>query len=104
MQSVTQSVTILAMIKSFRHKGLKTFYLSGSKAGIQVKHADRLRLILARLDAACEPKDINLPGLKLHKLSGRLKDFWAVEVSGNWRVIFKFERQDVIDIDYLDYH
>ena len=97
-------VTMRAMIKSFRHKGLKAFYLNGSKAGIQAKHADRLRLILARLDAACEPKDMNLPGLRLHKLSGILKDFWTVDVSGNWRVIFKLERQDVIDVDYLDYH
>ena len=92
------------MIKSFRHKGLKAFYLTGSKAGINAKHSDRLRLILARLDAASEPRDMNLPGLRLHKLSGRLKDFWAVDVSGNRRVIFKFERQDVLDIDYLDYH
>jgi len=101
---VTNRVTIKTMIKKFRHKGLKAFYSTGSKAGIQAKHADRLRLILARLDAACEPKDMNLPGLRLHKLSGKLKDFWAVEVSGNWRVIFKFEKNDVIDIDYLDYH
>lgn len=63
-----------------------------------------MRLILARLDASGGPKDMNLPGLRLHKLSGRLKDFWAVDVSGNWRVIFKFEKQDAIDVDYLDYH
>ena len=92
------------MIKKFRHKGLKAFYLTGSKAGIQAKHADRLRLILARLDSAFEFEDMNLPGLRLHKLSGKLKDFRAVEVSGNWRVIFKFEKHDVIDVDYMDYH
>lgn len=92
------------MIKNFRHKGLKAFYLTGSKTGIPAKQANRLRLILARLDAAYEPKDMNLPGLNLHKLSGRLKDFWAVEVSGNWRVIFRFEKQDAADVDYLDYH
>ncbi|MBI5588095.1 MAG: type II toxin-antitoxin system RelE/ParE family toxin [Deltaproteobacteria bacterium] len=92
------------MIKSFRHKGLKAFYSTGSKAGIQAKHADRLRLILARLDASREPKDMNLPGLELHKLSQDLKDFWAVKVSGNWRVIFRVEGQDAIDVNYLDYH
>ncbi|MBI5903109.1 MAG: type II toxin-antitoxin system RelE/ParE family toxin [Deltaproteobacteria bacterium] len=92
------------MIKSFRHKGMKAFYSTGSKAGIQAKHADRLRLILARLDAAREPEDMNLPGLRLHRLSGGLKGFWAVEVSGNWRVIYRFEGQDAFDVDYLDYH
>lgn len=92
------------MIKSFRHKGLSAFYSKGSKAGIQAKHADKLRLVLARLDASREPQDMNLPGLRLHKLTGDLKDFWSVEVSGNWRVIFRFEGQDAFEVDYLDYH
>ncbi len=92
------------MINSFRHKGLRVFFQTGKKAGIQAKHADRLRLIIARLNAASEPRDMNLPGLRLHKLKGDFKDFWAVEVSGNWRVIFKFDNQDVIDVDYIDYH
>ncbi len=92
------------MIKRFRHKGLEGFYSTGNKAGIQAKHIERLRLILARLDAANEPRDMNLPGLRLHKLKGRYKDFLAVDVSGNWRVIFKFEKNDVMDVDYLDYH
>ena len=92
------------MIRSFLHKGLRAFYATGGKAGIQAKHASRLRLILARLDAACGPEDMRLPGLKLHKLSGKLKDFWSVEVSGNWRVVFTFEKHNAMDIDYLDYH
>ncbi len=92
------------MIKHFRHKGLDKFYLTGSRSGIQPKHGQRLRLILARLDAIQEPRDMNLPGLGLHKLAGKLKGFWSVEVSGNWRVIFRFEEQDVTDVDYLDYH
>lgn len=92
------------MIKNFKHKGLRNFYFTGSKAGIEAKHADRLRLILARLNAAGEPRDMNLPGLRLHKLTGKLKDFWAVDVSGNQRVIFRFEKQNTTDIDYLDYH
>lgn len=92
------------MISGFRHKGLGDFYRTGNKSGIQAKHSERLRLILARLDAANGPKDMNLPGLKMHPLKGRLKGFWAVEVSGNWRVIFKFEGQDVIEVSYTDYH
>ncbi len=92
------------MIKSFRHNGLERFYSAGNRAGVQAKHSERLRVILARLDAANEPRDMALPGLRFHKLKGRLKNFWAVDVSGNWRVTFKFENQDVVDVDYLDYH
>ena len=92
------------MIQSFRHKGLRQFYQFGSKAGIQSQHERRLRLILARLDAAREPKDLSLPGLRLHPMTGRFDGFWAVDVSGNWRIIFRFEGHDVYDVDYLDYH
>ena len=92
------------MIESIRHKGLRDFFTSGSRAGIQGKHASRLRLILARLNAARDPKDMDLPGLRLHKMFGNLEGFLSVEISGNWRVIFRFEGQDVFDVDYLDYH
>jgi proteic killer suppression protein len=92
------------MIKDFRHKGLKEFYSTGTKSGILPRHSERLRLILARLDATITPEDMNLPGLGLHKLRGKFKNFWSVEVSGNWRIIFKFEGQNITDVDYLDYH
>ena len=62
------------------------------------------RLTRARLDAAREPKDMSLPGLRLHPMTGRLDGFWAVDVSGNWRLIFRFDGHDVYDVDYLDYH
>lgn len=92
------------MIESFKHKGLEKFFLSGSKAGVRPEHAGRLRLILARLHAARVPKDMNLPGLRLHALKGELKGCWAVDVSGNWRLVFRFEGADVVDVDYVDYH
>jgi len=92
------------MIISFRDKGLASFHLTGKKAGIQAKHAERIRLILARLQASGEPRDMNLPGLKLHALTGNYEGFWAVAVSGNWRILFRFVGQDVADVDYLDYH
>jgi len=92
------------MIKSFRHKGLERFYNKGSRSGIKVAHAKRIRLILGLLDAAQEIRDINLPGLKMHKLKGDLKGFYAVNVSGNWRVTFRFDGKDVFDVDYSDYH
>lgn len=92
------------MIQTFRHKGLRQFYESGSKAGIVASHAMRLKLVLARLEAAREPRDMNLPGLRLHQMTGGLTGFWSVSVSGNWRVIFRFDGPDVFDVDYLDYH
>lgn len=92
------------MIKSFRHKGVATFFVTGSKAGIQPAHAKRLRLQLARLDAASSPADMNLPGWRLHDLKGELRGHWAVWVDKNWRLTFAFEGTDVILVDYQDYH
>jgi toxin HigB-1 len=92
------------MILSFKHKGLQRFYHSGSKSGIQAKHAVRIGLILARLDAAQLPKDMDLPGLRLHRLQGEYAEYYAVDVSGNWRIVFRFDGEHIFDIDYLDYH
>ncbi len=92
------------MIRSFKHKGLERFFLKGTKSGIQVKHADRLRLILGQLNAAVDPKDMDLPGLKLHELKGRRRGDWSIWVSGNWRVTFRFVGRDAEAVDYEDYH
>lgn len=91
-------------IKRFRSKGLERFFTSGTKSGIQAKHAERLRLILGRLNVAACPRDMDLPGLELHELHGRRKGTWAVKVSGNWRVTFVFEGTDADGVDYEDYH
>jgi proteic killer suppression protein len=92
------------VINGFRHKGLAKLFLHGSKAGVQSKHAARLRLILARLHASIRPQDMNLPRLYLHELKGDRKGTWAVSVSGNWRVTFKFRGEDAKQVDYEDYH
>ncbi len=92
------------MIKSFRHKALKRLYDTGSRQGVKPEHANRLRLILARLDASQSPRNMDLPGLELHTLKGKYKGYWAVSVSGSWRVIFRFEDNSAVDIDHLDYH
>jgi len=91
-------------IKTFRHKGLERFFTTGSKAGIQAKHAERLRLILGRLSSAVTPGDMRLPGLDLHELRGPRQRTWAVTVSGNWRITFTFDGRDVERVDYEDYH
>jgi len=92
------------MIVSFKHKGLEKLHKTGSKAGINANHVKRLSAILARLDVASVPDDMDLPGLFLHKLTGNLEGFYAVTVSGNWRVTFRFEDGNVHVVDYLDYH
>ncbi len=92
------------MITSFKHKGLERFFTTGSKAGIQPNHAERLRLILGRLNASTDPKDMNLPGLDLHELRGDRKGTWSVKVSGNWRVTFTFAGKNAENVKYEDYH
>ena len=92
------------MIVSFNHQGLKQFFESGTTRGIQASQAKRIRLILARLNAATSPQDMNLPGLVLHELAGQRKGTWAVRVSGNWRLTFIFDDVDAYDVDLEDYH
>jgi len=92
------------MIKSFRHKGLRRFYITGSKAGIQAKHASRLRLQLAALDTAQTIDDMDVPGYRLHPLKGSRKRRWSIWVSGNWRLTFEFVDGNVHVVDYEDYH
>lgn len=92
------------MIRSFKHKGLRLFFESGKTYGIQTQHANKLRLILGRLHAAQELKDMDLPGLRLHELKGNRSGTWAVDVSGNWRITFRFEGEDAEVVDYEDYH
>ena len=92
------------MIKTFRHKGVERFFLSGTKAGIQTAHATRLARQLQRLDVARRPQDMNIPGWRLHPLKGDLAGHWAVAVSGNWRLTFAFDGEDAVLVDYRDYH
>ncbi len=92
------------MIQSFLHKGLERFYQSGNSSGIQNKHIKKLQLILSNLDQAETPDDMNLPGLGLHKLKGHRQDILSVKVSGNWRVTFRFVKQDIEIVNYEDYH
>ena len=92
------------MIKSFKHKGLEKFYLTGSTKGIQVDHAQRLRLILNRLNLITEISDLDIPSLRLHKLKGNMQNLWSVTVRANWRITFEFEDENVYIVDYQDYH
>lgn len=92
------------MILSFRHKGLERLFRTGSTAGIQARHARRLRLILAQLEQAAAIADMNLPRLALHPLKGERKGTWAVTVQANWRITFRFENGNAEVVNYEDYH
>lgn len=92
------------MIKSFLHKGLKAFFETGSKAGIQPHHAAKLARQLVRLNVSRESDDMNLPGWRLHALKGDMADHYAVTVNGNWRLTFRFEGEDAVLVNYQDYH
>jgi len=92
------------MIQSFRHKGLKKFFESGSAAGIQPHHAKRLRMLLTALDTAQTVEDMKIPGFRLHPLKGAERGRWSVWVNGNWRLTFEFRDGHAYVLDYEDYH
>lgn len=92
------------MIRSFRHRGLKALYEGQSSAKVAPGHIAKLKRILTALDRSSGAEGMNLPGFRLHPLKGRLKGHFAVSVSGNWRVTFRFEDRDAVDVDYQDYH
>ncbi|MFZ0821704.1 MAG: type II toxin-antitoxin system RelE/ParE family toxin [Candidatus Acidiferrales bacterium] len=92
------------MIIRFRHKGLERLFASGDARGVNPQHAKRLRRLLAALSAATNPQNMNIAGFQLHPLSGERKGEWAVSVSGNWRMVFRFDGEDATDVDLVDYH
>jgi proteic killer suppression protein len=92
------------MIKSFRHKGLRRFYETGSTAGIQAAHAKKIRLELTALDTAATIEDMAISGFRLHPLKGNRKGEWAIFVSGNWRITFEFRDGHAYQLNYEDYH
>jgi proteic killer suppression protein len=93
------------MIKHFRHKGMQRFFETGSTAGIQAKHSNKLRIQLTALDSAKRPEDMNAPGWRLHPLKGAdLGGHWSIWINGNYRLTFAFEGEDAILVDYQDYH
>ncbi|MGC9955119.1 MAG: type II toxin-antitoxin system RelE/ParE family toxin [Rhizomicrobium sp.] len=92
------------MIRRFRHRGLKRLYEDDNRRGLNPQHVERIRRVLSYLDRASEPRDMDLPGWRLHLLKGELAGFWSVTVRANWRIVFRFENGGATDVDYLDYH
>ncbi|MCY3729291.1 MAG: type II toxin-antitoxin system RelE/ParE family toxin [Nitrospira sp.] len=92
------------MIRTLRHRGLKRLYERGDPSRVRADQAARIALALADLDDASMPSDLDLPGYRLHRLKGNLERFWSISISGNWRIIFRFEEGDAYDVDLVDYH
>ena len=92
------------MITNFHHKGLELLYEKGIRRRVPQKHIEKIKRILARLDVASKPADLNLPGFRLHPLKGDLANYWAVNVPVNLRLVFRFEGTNACDVDLLDYH
>jgi len=92
------------MIRNFRHKGLKLLFEKGDRRRVLPDHAAKIERVLARLEEASEVGNMDLPGFRLHPLKGDLAGFWSITVSGNWRIVFRFEGGNASDIDLLDYH
>ena len=92
------------MILSIRHKGVKSLYESGDAAKLPSENVAKITLILTRLGAVKKPQEMNYPGSDFHQLKGTLQDFYSVKVRANWKIVFRFDGEDVVDVDYLDYH
>ena len=92
------------MIRRFKHRGLKRLYERGDTSKVRADNARRIALALADLDSANKPADLDLPGYRLHRLKGSLKDYWSIAISRNWRITFRFEQGNVYDVDLVDYH
>lgn len=92
------------MIGTFRHKGLRLLFEDGDRRKVPSAYVAKIERILARLDVASEPGHMDLPGFRLHPLKGDRAGFWSVAVSGNWRIVFRFEGGNACDVDLLDYH
>jgi toxin HigB-1 len=92
------------VIRNIRHKGLKRLYEQGERGGVPPDLADKITRILSRLDVARLPEQMDLPGLNLHSLKGDRNGYWSVWVSGNWRIVFRFEGFDVAQVELVDYH
>ena len=92
------------MLKTFRHKGLKRLFEKDDPSGVRTDQVRRIMDVLANLDQARQPTDLALPGYKLHAMRGELKGHWAVTISGNWRIVFRFDDGDAFDVDLVDYH
>ncbi len=89
---------------TIRHKGLRRWIESGDASHLPQDRLLRIAAIMRALRSAVSPQDLDVPGWRLHPLSGDRKGFWSVRVSRNWRIIFRCVDGEVRDVDLVDYH
>jgi len=92
------------MIKGFRHRGLKRLHERDDRSQVGADMLDKIENILGLLEQAAGPEVMDVPGFRLHPLKGELRGFWAVTVRANWRIVWRFEGADTVDVDLIDYH
>ena len=92
------------MIRGFRHRGLRRLYENDDRRGVNAELVEKTARVLARLDVATRPEQLNLPGFRLHRLEGDLAGYWSVTVRGDWRIIFHFEVGNTTVVDLVEYH
>lgn len=92
------------MIRTIKHRGLKRLFVQDDSSKVRADQLTRIRDVLAHLDGAVKPSDLDLPGYRLHRLKGDMKGHWSVTISGNWRITFRFEDGEALDVDLVDYH
>ena len=92
------------MIRGFRHRGLRRLYENDDRRGVNAELVEKTARVLARLDVATRPEQLNLPGFRLHRLEGDLAGYWSVTVEGEWRIIFSFDVENTTDVDLVEYH
>jgi toxin HigB-1 len=92
------------VIKSFRNKALDNLYHGGGGKGLPAQFVPKIRRVLLAIDQAHVPEDLSQPGFGMHALTGDLAGFWSITVTRNWRIVFRFEGQDAIGVDFVDYH
>ncbi len=93
------------MIESIAHKGLRLLWEKGDASKLPPEQVGKISRILEALDTARTPDPLKaIPGYKLHALTGPLKGYWSVWVTGNYRIIFRFKGENTFDVDYIDYH
>ena len=92
------------MIRNIKHRRLKKYFEKGDASGIPAQYLNKIRLVLAVLDTVTSVEMINMPGGRLHPLTGDRKGYWSLTISRNWRITFRFEEEDAFDVDFEDYH
>jgi toxin HigB-1 len=92
------------MIRRFQHRGLKILYDKDDRRGVNAEHVEKTARVLAWLDVVTRPEQLRLPGFGLHRLEGDLKGYWSIVIRGDWRIIFRFDAENISDVDLVEYH